>query len=508
MKKIILLALVLGFATVNAQDADNQSNDTQTDTNEVEKKRKYRTWAIGLDLGFTSTLMDLYSLEAGGGNSVWGDVNSNVKWGASFRLEKWISTYLGFAGELGLGHMNGSKRIYAFQSDYYRANLKVNFNLLGVGAFNRVKHKEQKHALIFSTGIGQLWNKPEMYVYDPNAGMSEPELLYILTGDGQAQFLDDATNESWTNNPGMLFGLEWRWRFARNWDLRISHQTTAFWHDNVDGSWTLEQEENLDRFYFARKNNDYMGFTSAGVDWYIGGKKTEDRDVIIYTNPFTEIQEQVDDNTDKIGMIMTDEDNDGVSDVFDKDTETPEGHVVDGSGVSRDADRDGIPDSDDDDPFSTIGAQVDENGVELDDDKDGVPNTYDLEPGTPEKALVDVKGREIKGDNNDAVFLPAVYFDFNKSFVTTANYRRMAVVKRYMDNNPDAKLHVVGHTDPVGTEAYNQNLGERRAKAVVKILVNDFDMDESRLILSSKGESELISKRNDINRRVVFIPAE
>ena len=80
----------------------------------------------------------------------------------------------------------------------------------------------------------------------------------------------------------------------------------------------------------------------------------------------------------------------------------------------------------------------------------------------------------------------------------------MAVIANYMKANPNAKLEVVGHTDPIGTESYNTNLSERRAKAVVKALVNDFDMDESRLEVTAKGESELVSKRNDINRRVEF----
>ena len=206
---------------------------------------------------------------------------------------------------------------------------------------------------------------------------------------------------------------------------------------------------------------------------------------------------------------MEDGDNDGVSDYFDKDPETPEGYIVDGSGVAQDTDKDGIPDELDDDPYSTKGAQVDANGVEYDQDADGIPDAKDLEQNTPTGQLVNFQGVSIKdriggGGGNDSYFLPSVYFDFNKSLVTKANYQRMAVIANYMKANPNAKLEVVGHTDPIGTESYNTNLSERRAKAVVKALVNDFDMDESRLEVTAKGESELVSKRNDINRRVEF----
>ncbi len=52
----------------------------------------------------------------------------------------------------------------------------------------------------------------------------------------------------------------------------------------------------------------------------------------------------------------------------------------------------------------------------------------------------------------------------------------MQILQRY----PDLKVEVAGHTDSIGTDAYNQGLSERRAKAVYDYLTSN-GVDASRL---------------------------
>ncbi len=515
MKKITLIILAFAFVQLNAQtdDTGNSQYEKRKPTDE-EKAPKYKTWVVGIDIGQTGTLMDMYSLEAGK-NSLWEPYGKLFQLGASVKLEKWFTSYLGLQGQAGYNKITGSKKEYAFTTPQYRMGLNVLLNLSGVGGRN--KSKQRKHAWILSGGLGTSWGKPELYTfYDGinNPPLTEPEFLYRLTGDGTSTFVNPETSEKWTNHSFSSLGIEWRWRFAEYFDLKVGSQAVLFFGDNVDGSQTLEATEPNIRFarpsYFRNTaNNDALIYTSVGVNWYFGGKKVKGDDVIIYTNPFTDLERRVGVLEDNVDNLMADGDNDGVSDYFDKEPETPEGYIVDGGGTTLDLDRDGIPDEIDEDPFSTKGAEVDANGREYDADQDGVPDGSDLEPNTPVGQLVNYQGVAIKdriggGSGNDSYFLPSVYFDFNKSLLTKANYQRMAVVANYMKANPGIKVDVVGNTDPVGTESYNQNLGERRAKAVIKAMVNDFDIDESRFNVVSKGESELISKRNDINRRVEF----
>jgi outer membrane protein OmpA-like peptidoglycan-associated protein len=517
MKKIILFIFTLSFAFLSAQQPSQWEKRERTDDH---KKPHYTTWGIGLDIGNSFTMMDMYSSEAND-HSLWSDYGNFGDIGASLKIEKWYTSMFGIQGQAAYQKMSGSKKEYAFTTPSFRTNFNLLFNLSGAGANNKTKLR--RSAWILHAGVGVLWNKPEMYTFhddaNPGTPLASPVFLYTLTGDGTSLNLGSDTDEKWNNSSFANLGIEYRWRFAEYWDLKVGTQALLFFGDNVDGSETLgETEPNVRNSvpkYFPNTSSDASLYTSVGVNWYIGGKKVKrgNKDarpeVIIYANPISDLERRVSSLEDNVDKIMEDGDNDGVSDYFDKDPETPEGYVVDGSGVSQDTDRDGIPDELDEDPYSTKGAQVDANGNEYDQDADGVPDSKDLEQNTPTGQLVNYQGVSIKdriggGGGNDSYFLPSVYFDFNKSLVTTANYQRMAVIANYMKANPDAKLEVVGHTDPIGTESYNTNLSERRAKAVVKALVNDFDMDESRLEVTAKGETELVSKRNDINRRVEF----
>lgn len=62
-----------------------------------------------------------------------------------------------------------------------------------------------------------------------------------------------------------------------------------------------------------------------------------------------------------------------------------------------------------------------------------------------------------------------------------------------------------GHTDAAGSEAYNQDLSERRAKAVLEFLRTRNTIDSNRLIVTGFGESRPLepnSPLDGINRRV------
>ena len=184
--------------------------------------------------------------------------------------------------------------------------------------------------------------------------------------------------------------------------------------------------------------------------------------------------------------LSTDSDGDGVSDAFDGDNNTPEGVAVDGKGNALDVDMDGVADYADEDPFTARGVQVDAKGRELDSDKDGVANSVDIEPNTPSGATVNFQGKEIRGAKG--AFMPSVYFDFNSSKVSYANYERLAAVASLLQANPNYKLRVIGYADTVGNSENNHKIALRRANAVIDALVNMFSVDASRLTAESKGE--------------------
>jgi outer membrane protein OmpA-like peptidoglycan-associated protein len=65
------------------------------------------------------------------------------------------------------------------------------------------------------------------------------------------------------------------------------------------------------------------------------------------------------------------------------------------------------------------------------------------------------------------VALYGVLFDFNKSTLQPASDATLQPVANLMAADKTLKLEVQGHTDNVGSDAYNQTLSEARAKAVV-----------------------------------------
>ncbi len=69
----------------------------------------------------------------------------------------------------------------------------------------------------------------------------------------------------------------------------------------------------------------------------------------------------------------------------------------------------------------------------------------------------------------------------------------------------ELRFEIVGHTDARGSDAYNDDLSERRALAVASSLAVDHGLDSSRFVPSGRGERDLImpsDPESGENRRV------
>ncbi|QIL84904.1 OmpA family protein [Vibrio sp. HDW18] len=82
----------------------------------------------------------------------------------------------------------------------------------------------------------------------------------------------------------------------------------------------------------------------------------------------------------------------------------------------------------------------------------------------------------------------------------------------YLNEYPQAKVEVVGHTDSTASEAYNQKLSERRAQSVAKALETK-GIAESRITAKGEGELKPIATNKTAegrqqNRRVELVIPE
>ncbi|MCB1173836.1 MAG: ankyrin repeat domain-containing protein [Leptospiraceae bacterium] len=66
---------------------------------------------------------------------------------------------------------------------------------------------------------------------------------------------------------------------------------------------------------------------------------------------------------------------------------------------------------------------------------------------------------------------------------------------KYMEDNPDMKVELAGHTDSQGSDAYNMDLSRRRAKSCREYLINK-GIDPKRIIAKGYGETEPIATNN------------
>jgi OmpA-OmpF porin, OOP family len=198
-----------------------------------------------------------------------------------------------------------------------------------------------------------------------------------------------------------------------------------------------------------------------------------------------------------------DSDKDGVIDCHDKCPDTPAGCIVDKDGCPIDSDKDGVPDCMDKCPNTPKGCIVDKDGCPIDSDKDGVIDCMDKCPNTPAGVTVDKDGcmhEKITINLN-------VEFDTDKTVIKEQYLDGIRKVADFMKEFPKTTAAIEGHTDNVGTAAYNERLSKNRANSVREYLIKNFGIKASRLTAAGYGLTKPIAS-NDTeegrqkNRRV------
>jgi OOP family OmpA-OmpF porin len=138
-------------------------------------------------------------------------------------------------------------------------------------------------------------------------------------------------------------------------------------------------------------------------------------------------------------------------------------------------------------------------------DGDGVLNEHDKCPNTRPGAVVDLDGCEVEA----VIELGGVHFDFDKSTLKPEAIVVLNKAVALLQQHERVVVEVAGHTDSIGSDAYNQKLSERRAIAVKDYLTSK-GIKASRLTAKGYGESMPVAS-NDTeegraeNRRVEMI---
>ena len=138
------------------------------------------------------------------------------------------------------------------------------------------------------------------------------------------------------------------------------------------------------------------------------------------------------------------------------------------------------------------------------------PGTNEIMAISPEDVIADDTLAEPTVQENAPIPKDLIiYFAFDKSEFKSDSQMDNYVLesKAYLDQNSQARLSITGHTDAIGSDAYNQALGYRRAQNVQHYFeIKGIPLKNS--IIESKGEKEPADDNNTAagranNRRTV-----
>lgn len=207
-----------------------------------------------------------------------------------------------------------------------------------------------------------------------------------------------------------------------------------FFNDNISFDFRLKD------MLHTKGRNDII--PSIGLNFHFG-KAPE---------PVKIIEKPVEPAAEPVVVVKEDKDGDGVYDSEDKCLDTPKGQPVDETGCTPDTDGDGVYDFEDRCPNTMEGAKVNSAGCLT-------SATLKINFKTNSSAI-----------NED-------YLDDIQKFAV------------FMKMNSGIKAEIQGHTDSKGAAEYNQKLSQKRAEAVVDMLVKKYGVPAERLSAVGYGEN-------------------
>lgn len=429
----------------------------------TQESKRFNDWAVSAGAGVPlMQSSDLTSIKGfGAGKNLFG-------WSAYLSVDKAITHAFGLKlqydkGESRQGFVNTKDNVASPNGDGGRTQYDA-ISLLGDINFSNLLRRVDNHspyrwALHGYAGVGTLAYK----AYRQDAGPAYNQKL---------------ATEIKPFKLGSLFGQAGaglKFRATKSLDLEARGMYILTGDDTFDGAKNNNVNDNP---------SDNLINLTLGATLNLGKHESH----LFWHDPLQEMYHRLDVLADKNQDVEVckkgDADNDGVCDDWDRQLDTPAGARVDGAGVALDTDLDGVIDLYD--KCVTVPGPVENNGCPY--------NTT---------SMVDDNTRTLEG----------IEFDLNSDRILPSNTPILNNAVNYL-NSSEGSYNVVGGTDTRGTEAYNQQLSERRANNVKNYLIQN-GVNSGKLNAVGRGETNLkypecepATKcpewKNRANRRVYF----
>jgi len=369
----------------------------------------------------------------------------------------------------------------------YLWSVRVEGNYLGLNGENDEQTIEYSTS-VFGLGVHGIMTLNNLRYDGP-----KKTNIYALFGGGINSISPDVTSSIVTDpdsytKASVQAGIGFAFKISEKFNVGIETMgIRPFGKDNdlVDG--------------FAGNDNDFINYTSIKLNFNIGQREGI-KEPLYWASPFEDIMKDIAELKARPKFDLTDEDQDGVVDMWDQDTATPAGAKVDAKGNVVDSDGDGVPDYKDKEPYSAPGYTINGEGVAQ------IPTPDYITEGDVNK-IVDAKLKDYDLTKANAAvnwFLPNVNFSNNSYNISRSEYEKLHQIGRVIKENPQMNFVVRGFTDQAASENYNNVLSYNRAAAAIDHLVNTYSIPRNRLILQWGGETENIipSNKSAVNRRV------
>ncbi len=196
---------------------------------------------------------------------------------------------------------------------------------------------------------------------------------------------------------------------------------------------------------------------------------------------------------DEDGCPEPDNDKDGIADVDDKCPMEPED-------MDQWQDEDGCPEDDNDGDGIADGKDECPNDAE-------VINGFEDEDGCPDEAT---KKKMVVVKRDRIEITDKVYFAYDSDRILPKSYELLDNVAKVVNEHTEIPgIFIEGHTDSDGKDTYNLSLSDRRAKSVMKYLIDRGSVAADRLKAKGFGEAQPIADNKSeagkqANRRVEF----
>lgn len=215
---------------------------------------------------------------------------------------------------------------------------------------------------------------------------------------------------------------------------------------------------------------------------------------------------------DRAGCPYLDSDNDGIIDLVD-DCPYEAGTVESNGCPNNDFDRDGVLNRDDECPNEA--GPINNNGCPYEDmDGDGVLDIDDKCPTVPgpveHDGCPEPKKAELNEKEEEAIrkVFSNLRFETGSDVIAKSSYSSLDKLSQILLEKSKFRLLVEGHTDNVGSLAFNKRLSQKRADSVKKLLL-DKGIADDRLVAIGYGPDKPVGDNTtpegrSKNRRVEF----